>query len=94
MIRSHSAGWVECKTEGELEKLAQKSPHRSQLDINNKWQSPYQLVNVAIFSNILNKEKLDMQKLKCKIFGLTHSFMVPFCVKGHVMLPMSGLADN
>ena len=40
VIRSHSAGWVECKTERELEKLAQKSPHRYQLDINNKWQSP------------------------------------------------------
>ncbi|PAX59524.1 TnsA endonuclease N-terminal domain-containing protein [Brunnivagina elsteri] len=40
VIRSHSAGWVECKTERELEKLAQKSPHRYQLDDNNKWQSP------------------------------------------------------
>jgi putative transposase len=40
VIRSHSAGWVECKTEGELEKLAQKSPHRYQLDDNHQWQSP------------------------------------------------------
>ncbi|BAZ70853.1 integrase, catalytic region (plasmid) [Fischerella sp. NIES-4106] len=40
VIRSHSAGWVECKTESELEKLAQKSPHRYQIDNNNKWQSP------------------------------------------------------
>ncbi|MEC4813415.1 MAG: TnsA endonuclease N-terminal domain-containing protein [Scytonema sp. PMC 1069.18] len=40
VIRSTSAGWVECKTEQELEKLAQKSPHRYQRDTNNKWQSP------------------------------------------------------
>ncbi|MFN6495751.1 MAG: integrase [Nostoc sp. DedQUE01] len=39
VIRSHSAGWVECKTESELEKLAQKSPQRYQFT-NNKWQSP------------------------------------------------------
>lgn len=40
VIRSHSAAWVECKTESELEKLAQKSPHRYQISNNNKWQSP------------------------------------------------------
>ncbi|WP_460202933.1 hypothetical protein [Scytonema sp. NUACC21] len=40
VISSLGAGWVECKTENELEKLAQKSPHRYQRSSDNKWQSP------------------------------------------------------
>ncbi len=40
VIRSSGAGWVECKTERELEKLAQKSPHRYQIDTSDNWQSP------------------------------------------------------
>lgn len=40
VIRSSGAGWVECKTERELEKLAQKSPHRYQIGTSDNWQSP------------------------------------------------------
>lgn len=40
VITRDGAGWVECKTETELEKLAQKSPHRYQLGVDNKWESP------------------------------------------------------
>jgi putative transposase len=38
VIRTDGAGWVECKTEEELPRLAQKSPHRYSLD-DGRWRS-------------------------------------------------------
>ena len=40
VLRHDSAGWVECKTEGDLEKLAIKSPHRYLRDNAGKWCCP------------------------------------------------------
>ena len=40
VLRHDSAGWVECKTEGDLEKLAIKSPHRYVRDDAGNWRCP------------------------------------------------------
>lgn len=40
VVYRDSAGWVECKTEEELLKLAVKSPNRYQLDEHNEWICP------------------------------------------------------
>jgi hypothetical protein len=40
VIYRDSAGWVECKTEEDLLKLAVDSPNRYQLDENNEWICP------------------------------------------------------
>ena len=40
VIRKNSAGWVECKTETELQKLAVKQPHRYIRGENDYWLSP------------------------------------------------------
>jgi len=40
VLRLGSAGWVECKTEGDLEKLAVKSPHRYIRDDAGNWRCP------------------------------------------------------
>ena len=40
VLRHDSAGWVECKTEGDLEKLAIKSPHRYVRDDVGNWRCP------------------------------------------------------
>ncbi len=39
-IRADAAGWEECKTEQDLEKLAEKSPNRYRRDSNGGWQCP------------------------------------------------------
>lgn len=40
VIYKTSAGWIECKTEEELKKLAQKNPHRYYRDSDGKWCCP------------------------------------------------------
>ncbi|BAU65471.1 Integrase catalytic region [Stanieria sp. NIES-3757] len=40
VIRTDSAGWWECKTEENLQKLAQKNPNRYFLDDDNHWRCP------------------------------------------------------
>jgi putative transposase len=40
VIRTESGGWEECKTEQDLEKLAEKSPNRYRRDSNGGWQCP------------------------------------------------------
>jgi putative transposase len=40
VIRQNEAGWEEWKTEEELARLAQKSPHRYQLAANESWRCP------------------------------------------------------
>jgi hypothetical protein len=40
VIREGSAGWEECKTEEDLERLADKSPNRYQRDSNGGWRCP------------------------------------------------------
>jgi len=40
VLRRDSAGWVECKTSEDLEKLAIKSPHRYVRDSNGNWRCP------------------------------------------------------
>ena len=40
VLRHDSAGWVECKTEGDLEKLAIKSPHRYVREDAGNWRCP------------------------------------------------------
>ena len=40
VLRHDSAGWVECKTEGDLEKLAVRSPHRYVRDDAGDWRCP------------------------------------------------------
>lgn len=40
VLRRDSAGWVECKTSEDLEKLAIKSPHRYLRDNNGNWRCP------------------------------------------------------
>ncbi len=40
VIRRDSAGWEECKTEDELQRLAESSPNRYQKDENGYWRCP------------------------------------------------------
>jgi transposase InsO family protein len=40
VIRTDSAGWVECKTEQELQKLAEKNPNRYKQAEDGKWCMP------------------------------------------------------
>lgn len=40
VIRTHDAGWEECKTESDLVKLSDSSPHRYQKDADGKWHCP------------------------------------------------------
>jgi transposase InsO family protein len=40
VLRRDSAGWVECKTEADLEKLSIKSPHRYVRDDAGNWRCP------------------------------------------------------
>jgi putative transposase len=40
VIRQDTAGWEEWKTEEELVRLAEKSPHRYQLENGNHWRCP------------------------------------------------------
>ena len=40
VLRHDSVGWVECKTEGDLEKLAIKSPHRYVREDAGNWRCP------------------------------------------------------
>jgi putative transposase len=40
VIRTHSAGWEECKTESDLIQLSQSSPHRYQRGADGKWHCP------------------------------------------------------
>ena len=40
VLRHNSAGWVECKTEDDLEKLTIKSPHRYVRDADGNWRCP------------------------------------------------------
>jgi putative transposase len=40
VIRQDTAGWEEWKTEEELVRLAQKSPHRYELENGNRWRCP------------------------------------------------------
>ncbi|MDZ7961476.1 MAG: DDE-type integrase/transposase/recombinase [Aulosira sp. DedQUE10] len=40
VIRSNSAGWVECKTENNLQKLSEKNPNRYFLGEDNRWLYP------------------------------------------------------
>jgi transposase InsO family protein len=40
IIRKDSVGWVECKTEQELQKLNRKNPNRYLLDENGQWHMP------------------------------------------------------
>lgn len=40
VIRTDSAGWVECKTEKELKKLGQENPNRFILGSDSQWHSP------------------------------------------------------
>jgi putative transposase len=40
VIEKSSAGWIECKTEEQLEKLEQKNPHRYHRDSDGKWRCP------------------------------------------------------
>ena len=39
-LRQDSAGWVECKTSDDLEKLAIKTPNRYLRDSNGRWRCP------------------------------------------------------
>ncbi len=40
VVRKSSAGWEECKTESELQKLAEKSPHRYEQEDGGCWRCP------------------------------------------------------
>lgn len=40
VLRRHSAGWVECKTEQELLSLAQRSPERFRQALDGSWHCP------------------------------------------------------
>lgn len=40
VVRKNSAGWEECKTEEQLKKLTEKSPHRYILSEDNQWYCP------------------------------------------------------
>ena len=40
VLRQDSAGWVECKTAEELERLAVRAPNRYVRDSNDKWRCP------------------------------------------------------
>ncbi|MEM7592655.1 MAG: Tn7 transposase TnsA N-terminal domain-containing protein [Cyanobacteria bacterium P01_A01_bin.83] len=40
VIKSDSAGWIECKTEQELEKLSKKNPNRYYKDESGSWRCP------------------------------------------------------
>lgn len=40
VIRKQSAGWEECKTEEQLKKLREKSPHRYLFSSDNRWICP------------------------------------------------------
>lgn len=40
VLRENSAGWVECKTEDQLQELASKSPNRYVLGQDNQWHTP------------------------------------------------------
>ncbi|HEY9835254.1 MAG TPA: Tn7 transposase TnsA N-terminal domain-containing protein, partial [Stenomitos sp.] len=40
VIRTNSAGWVECKTENNLQKLSEKNPNRYLLGDDNHWHTP------------------------------------------------------
>lgn len=40
VIRTNCAGWVECKTEADLEKLTIKNPHRYTRDADGNWRCP------------------------------------------------------
>lgn len=40
VIRTKTAGWVECKTESKLQELAEKSPNRYFLGEDNQWHTP------------------------------------------------------
>jgi putative transposase len=49
VIRASSAGWVECKTEKELQKLLVKQPHRYSFNSDGYWFSPPALSYAAQF---------------------------------------------
>lgn len=49
VIRASSAGWVECKTEKELQKLLVKQPHRYSFNSDGCWFSPPALSYAAQF---------------------------------------------
>lgn len=40
VVRTNSAGWTECKTQQELERLSIKNPNRYYCDDNGKWHMP------------------------------------------------------
>ncbi|GBE93912.1 DDE-type integrase/transposase/recombinase [Nostoc cycadae] len=40
VLKTNSVGWVECKAENQLQKLAEKNSNRYFLDSDNKWHSP------------------------------------------------------
>ncbi len=40
VIRTHSAGWEECKVEPDLVKLSRESPNRYQKGVDSKWHCP------------------------------------------------------
>ncbi len=40
MLEKNQAGWIECKTEEQLQKLEQKNPNRYHRDADGKWRCP------------------------------------------------------
>lgn len=40
VLRTHDTGWEECKTEADLVKLSDSSPHRYQKEADGKWHCP------------------------------------------------------
>ena len=62
VIHPDSAGWQECKHERELERLAQKSPHRYHRDADGRWRCPpgdAHAVRLGLYYRLRSSAEID-----------------------------------
>lgn len=61
VLRTDTAGWEECKTDQELLKLVEKSPHRYKREDNGTWHSPpgeAYAASLGLYYRIRNSEEI------------------------------------
>lgn len=62
VMKSDSAGWVECKTQEELERLSIKNPNRYHCDDDGKWHMPpgeEYAKQFGFFFNVFSDTEID-----------------------------------
>ena len=92
VLRRDSAGWIECKTQEDLEKLAIKSPHRFLRDNDGNWRCPpgeahaSALARFGLQSMVIGTSQLDSPaelSVPGRLSAMRYRGRVGICQSGH-----------